>query len=53
VDGAGGTHGLIEELTRRRLAYSVGFALPGDPASIQATLDALISGCTGDDLPRP
>src|SRR3954454_9513204 len=25
VDGAGGTHGLIDWLTRRRLAYSVGF----------------------------
>jgi hypothetical protein len=35
VDGAGGTHGLIEWLTRRRLAYSVGFSLPGDPERIQ------------------
>jgi hypothetical protein len=41
VDGAGGTHGLIEWLTRRRLAYSIGFALPGDPAGIQATLAAV------------
>ena len=38
VDGAGGTHGLIDWLTRRRLSYSVGFALPGDPAAIQRTL---------------
>jgi Transposase DDE domain group 1 len=41
VDGAGGTHGLIEWLTRRRLAYSVGFTLPGDLASIQQTLAAV------------
>lgn len=27
VDGAGGTHGLIEYLTKRRLSYSVGFGL--------------------------
>jgi hypothetical protein len=38
VDGAGGTHGLIDWLTRRRLAYSVGFSLPGDLAGIQNTL---------------
>ena len=38
VDGAGGTHGLVDWLTRRRLAYSVGFSLPGDLASIQKTL---------------
>jgi hypothetical protein len=38
VDGAGGTHGLIDWLTRRRLAYSVGFSLPGDLVSIQKTL---------------
>jgi hypothetical protein len=38
VDGAGGTHGLIDWLTRRRLAYSVGFSLPGELASIQKTL---------------
>jgi hypothetical protein len=41
VDGAGGTHGLIDWLTRRRLAYSVGFSLPGDLASIQQTLAAV------------
>jgi hypothetical protein len=41
VDGAGGTHGLIDWLTRRRLAYSVGFTLPGDLADIQATLAAV------------
>jgi hypothetical protein len=41
VDGAGGTHGLIEWLTRRRLSYSVGFCLPGDLASIQKTLAAI------------
>ena len=35
VDGAGGTHGLIEWLTGRRLSYSVGFALPGELADIQ------------------
>ncbi len=38
VDGAGGTHGLIDWLTRRRLSYSVGFSLPGDLNSIQAKL---------------
>lgn len=38
VDGAGGTHELIGWLTRRRLAYSVGFSLPGDLVSIQAKL---------------
>jgi Transposase DDE domain group 1 len=38
VDGAGGTHGLIDWLTRRRLSYSVGFSLPGDLHSIQKTL---------------
>jgi hypothetical protein len=38
IDGAGGTHELIGWLTRRRLAYSVGFSLPGDAASIQAKL---------------
>jgi hypothetical protein len=41
VDGAGGTHGLIEWLTRRRLSYSVGFSLPGDLTSIQKTLAAI------------
>jgi Transposase DDE domain group 1 len=41
VDGAGGTHELIAWLTRRRLAYSVGFSLPGDLASIQAKLAAV------------
>jgi hypothetical protein len=38
IDGAGGTHELLAWLTRRRLAYSVGFSLPGDLASIQQTL---------------
>jgi Transposase DDE domain group 1 len=38
IDGAGGTHELITWLTRRRLAYSVGFSLPGDLDSIQKTL---------------
>jgi hypothetical protein len=38
VDAAGGTHGLMDWLTRRRLAYSVGFSLPGELASIQKTL---------------
>jgi hypothetical protein len=41
VDGAGGTHGLIEWLTRRRLAYSVGFSLPGDLPSIQKALASM------------
>jgi hypothetical protein len=41
VDGAGGTHGLINWLTRRRLSYSVGFSLPGDLESIQAKLAAI------------
>jgi hypothetical protein len=30
TDGAGGTHGFIDWLTRRRLSYSVGFTLPAD-----------------------
>jgi hypothetical protein len=38
IDGAGGTHELIAWLTRRRLAYSVGFSLPGDLDSVQKTL---------------
>ena len=38
IDGAGGTHELIAWLTRRRLAYSVGFSLPGDLPTIQAKL---------------
>jgi Transposase DDE domain group 1 len=41
VDAAGGTHGLIEWLTRRRLSYSVGFPLPGDAESIRTTLAAV------------
>jgi hypothetical protein len=41
VDGAGGTHELIDWLTRRRLSYSVGFSLPGDVASIQKKLAAV------------
>lgn len=28
IDGAGGSHRVIEALTRRRLAYSIGFTLP-------------------------
>lgn len=28
IDGAGSTHKVIDWLTRRRLAYSVGFTLP-------------------------
>jgi hypothetical protein len=58
VDGAGGTHGLIEWLTRRRLAYSVGFPLPGDLASIQKTLAAVPTSAwtpayDADDQVRP
>jgi hypothetical protein len=41
VDGAGGTHELIAWLTRRRLAYSIGFSLPGDLAAIQARLASI------------
>jgi hypothetical protein len=36
IDGAGGTHGLIEWLTRRRLSYSVGFSLPSEPFPVTA-----------------
>src|SRR4051794_17642253 len=43
IDGAGGTHELIDWLTRRRLSYSVGFSLPGDLASIQATLAVVMT----------
>ncbi len=58
VDGAGGTHGLIEWLTCRRLSYSVGFALPGDPDSIQQTLAAVPAAAwtpayDADGQPRP
>jgi Transposase DDE domain group 1 len=38
IDGAGGTHGLLAWLIRRRLSYSVGFSLPGDLTSIQQRL---------------
>jgi hypothetical protein len=41
IDGAGGTHELLAWLTRRRLAYSVGFSLPGDLASIQQKLASI------------
>src|SRR4051812_7057903 len=58
VDGAGGTHGLIEWLTRRRLAYSVGFSLPGDPERIQQMLteapaDAWTAAYDADGQVRP
>jgi hypothetical protein len=58
VDGAGGTHGLIEWLTRRRLAYSVGFSLPGDPERIQQILaevpaDAWTAAYDADGQVRP
>jgi hypothetical protein len=58
IDGAGGTHELLAWLTRRRLAYSVGFSLPGDLASIQKTLasipaDAWMSAYDADRQPRP
>ena len=38
IDGAGGTHGLLDWLTTRRLQYSVGFTLPGDLTAIQTRL---------------
>jgi hypothetical protein len=41
IDGAGGTHELIGWLTRRRLAYSVGFSLPGELVAIQRKLAAI------------
>jgi hypothetical protein len=41
IDGAGGTHELLAWLTRRRLAYSVGFSLPGDLVSIQQRLASI------------
>jgi hypothetical protein len=58
VDGAGGTHELLAWLTRRRLAYSVGFTLPGDLATIQATLAAVppqawTPAYDGDGVVRP
>jgi hypothetical protein len=58
VDGAGGTHGLIDWLTRRRLAYSVGFSLPGDLASIQKALASMPAtawtpACDADGRVRP
>jgi Transposase DDE domain group 1 len=58
IDGAGGTHELLAWLTRRRLSYSVGFALPGDLASIQQKLagipaDAWTPAYDADRQPRP
>jgi hypothetical protein len=58
IDGAGGTHELLEWLTRRRLSYSVGFSLPGDLASIQQTLAAIPTSAwqpayDADGQPRP
>ncbi len=44
IDGAGGTHELLAWLTRRRLAYSVGFSLPGDLDAIQAKLAGIPDG---------
>jgi hypothetical protein len=41
IDGAGGTHELLAWLTRRRLAYSVGFSLPGDLTCIQKKLASI------------
>lgn len=41
VDGAGGTHGLIDWLTGRRLSYSVGFSLPGTLDQIQTRLASI------------
>ena len=58
IDGAGGTHELLAWLTRRRLSYSVGFSLPGDLPSIQATLAAIPDTAwepayDADGRPRP
>ncbi|HVI38252.1 MAG TPA: IS1380 family transposase, partial [Gaiellales bacterium] len=58
IDGAGGTHELLAWLSRRRLSYSVGFSLPGDLASIQATLaevpdTAWEPAYDADGQPRP
>jgi len=36
IDGAGSTHKVIDWLTRRRLAYSVGFTLPGNTPDLLA-----------------
>lgn len=41
IDGAGGTNGLIDWLTGRRLSYSVGFTLPGSLSGIQARLSRI------------
>lgn len=40
TDGAGGTHGLIEYLTKRRLGYSIGFPLTEAIAQKIATIPA-------------
>jgi hypothetical protein len=58
IDGAGGTRELLAWLTRRRLAYSVGFSLPGDLTSIQKRLasipaDAWTPAYDADRQPRP
>lgn len=34
VDGAGGTHELVDWLERQRLSYSLGFTLPGNTAQL-------------------
>lgn len=34
IDGAGGTHELLDWLERQRLSYSVGFTLPGNTAEL-------------------
>lgn len=40
IDGAGGSHKVIEALTRRRLAYSVGFTLPDNTPDLLKRIPA-------------
>ncbi len=40
IDGAGSTHAVIDWLTRRRLAYSVGFTLPPNTPDLLALIPA-------------
>ena len=42
IDGAGGSHKVIEALTRRRLAYSVGFTLPDNTPDLLKLIPAQV-----------
>lgn len=54
TDGAGGTHGLIEYLEKRRLSYSVGFTLNTTLAGLinQIPKDGWTQAYNADRMPR-